>query len=508
MIELILITSLCLIFINEKISNKAIVSVGIRTFQIVVSSYCLYRTSVGPSAAFLGTENPSILFFFIGSALVSFDIERLSYKRHVKELIFLLTTILLISSNLGVVVLTTLLICIVYILERRTYFIDYISLLIISLIGLIYFSELSSTVLTIKDSYYLYLTEVSELIFYPLITLFVLVEFSRLNGLKRNISTVLILVPMTLAYKFKLANNFEQDLATVMSPIFLFTIFLKARNPLRGKSLSHSINYLLVISLFTSFTYLVIEYYESSIATSLLIIAIFTIYRELSNLFTREVELKKITACFALFNLAAIPLSFSGLALIDILSLTKDMSVFFYLIVAMIISLVTFSFTLKSLGDDLYVNLLEGSNKVKIATASLFITSLTLIFLNLSHYLASQRNTKLLETLIFGNKVDMFASGLLNYNLMFIIFLIGAVVIGYFVKVVDNKLSWKVSFRLDEVLRSISLNKIELRSVATKESKVESILEDERNEVEISSFKVSFYILSIFLIISLIIIEL
>lgn len=507
MLELILVTSIFLIILNKKISNKYI-TVAVRSIQIIVSTYCISKNIFGPGAATLGAVETSSLMFFIVSVMFSFDIERLDYQRHIKELLFLLISIFLISSQLSVIILTTLFILTTYIYKRKSYFIDYISLSIISLITLIYFSELSTTVLTIKDSYYLYLTNISEIIFYPLILLFVVIEFTRLWGIKRSISTILTVLPLIFAYKFKLANNIEDVIIMVLAPAYLASIIVLARKVLITKSVSRSINYLFLVCLFTSFIYLACGQYESAIVSAIIFSLILTIYREASSFLEKEKELQKIFSCFALINFAALPLSFSGLALIDVISLVSNIPIYVYLIIGMIVSVITFSFTLKSNTDDLYVNLLESSNKMKITTVSLFIVSLLLIFMNLSKFLVSIENTKKLENLLFSNIVEVKSNAVFNYNLNFIIFLITVVVIGYLVKTITHKVSWKMAFKLDEILRNFSFNKYLVRVSSFQSNRIKIESPRERSEIEVSSFKVSFFILTIFLIISLIIIEL
>ncbi|GEM_PF-4063795 len=507
MFELILITSLCLILIDRKLTNKMI-PIAIRALQIIISSYCIYKNNMGPSANILGSESVSTLLFFLVSVLFSFDIERLKYRRYFKELLFLLTAIIITTNSLPVVVVTTLFVITIFISKRRKYFIDYISLFLLSLISLIYFSELSTTVLTVKDSYFLYLTEVSEMIFYPLIVLFVFVEFCRLWGMKRDVSTILTVVPLIFAYKFKLANSFEQDLSMLVGSLYLIYILMMARKVLNSKSIKESLKYLLSISLFTSFAYFTLGKYETSLTFTLSLMFIFTLYREAMNFFSNETEVKKVITFFSLINLSAIPLSFSGLGIIDALSLAGGPAVFSYLIIAMIASVITLAFTLKKYGDDLFVNLLEGTSKVKVVTVILFITSLMLIFSNLSQYLANKNNVMRLESLLFGSQFDMIKNTGFNYNLIFILFLIGVIVIGYLVRNISDKLSWRVAFNFDEAIRSISLKEIKVKQAALKENSVESVVKNERSEIEISSFKVSFLILTTFLIISLVIIEL
>ncbi|PIK14366.1 hypothetical protein [Halobacteriovorax sp. JY17] len=505
MFELIILISMALVVMSKKITNKYVPIFG-RLLQMVISIYCLSSGKLGLGANLLGFEETSSLIYIFTIALISFDLDINLKDIKIREILFLCSNALLLSDQISTILITIFLILLIYLTTRRAYLIDYISIFIFSLISLIYYAELSTTILTLKDSYYLYLTPTSEYLFFPLLIAFCFIEYMRLWGNLRRISTLLVVTPLFLIYKLKLANNIDTQVALFLLPLFLLPILGECCKLFKKKTISYAINILFQTSLMASFTYVLFAKYELAIVSSLVLLLILTIYSVMKKMVERNERI--IITYFTLINLAAIPLSYSGLLFIDLISLSGNFVVTISLLVGALVSWIIFGFVIRKHSDELFINVLESTFEVKLTTGLAFILTILIIFFNLSLFVSSEKNGYKLMQVLFHTKEKVAEVGLLSYNLNFIIYILLFVVVGYFLKVIDERKAWRGAFVLNEAVKSVTPSRIEVINTL-KISKEKDTLNKVNfsTEGQTSSFQISFYILILFLIVSLAIIE-
>ncbi len=505
MFELIILISVALILISKKITNKYVPICG-RLLQIAISIYCLSSDKLGFSANALGFDESFSLIYFVTIALISFDLDLNLKNIQMRELLFLSSNALLLSNQISTILVSVFLVLFIYLIIRRAHFVDYISIFIFSLISLIYYAELSTTVLTLKDSYYLYLTQASEYLFFPLIIAFCFIEYTRLWGRLRRISTLLVMLPLFLIYKLKLANNIDTQAVLFLLPLFLLPILGECCKLFKEKTISYAINILFLISLMGSFTYVLFTKYELAIVSSLVLLFVSTIYSAMEKMGRRDERI--IVTYFTLINLAAIPLSYSGLLFIDLISLSGNIVIILSLLAGALISWVIFGFVIRKHSDELFINVLESTFEVKLTTGLVFLLTILIIFFNLSLFVSSEKYSYKLMQVLFDTKEKIVEVGILSYNLNFIVFILLFIVAGYFIKVIDERKAWRGAFVLSEAVESVKPSRIEVtKTLKISKEKHRTKEVNLSTEERTSSFQTSFYILILFLIVSLAIIE-
>lgn len=507
MLELVLLLSILLVVISGRVKNRYIQPV-LRAVQILYATYCLSFDSIGPAAKLLSFSNELPLLYFFIITIISCELETLDMKKWLRESIFLLSNILILSSSLAVFIVAVVLTLSIYLVNRKSYLIDYISVFIVGIISLIYFSELSETVLTTTDSYYLYLRPSSGKVFFPLLLIFALVEFMRLYGYKRNISSVLTIIPMILVFKLKHSNEVIDNAQSCFLLLFLLPVVKSGSQLIRNRSIGYSVKTLFLTSLMGSFCYLLLEKYELALTSTLIQLTVLAIYINTSRLKIKEAGVGNIIIYFTIFNLAALPLSYSGLMFIDLSSTTQSIFTYFTLILGAIISWAICGFVIRKNSDELYVNVLEATTRVKLFSVVGVLLSLLITFMSLSIFVSGPESSQKLMQLIFQTKETPIEEGFMSYNLTFIVYLIIFVILGYLIKTVSMNHAWRVAFILSEFVDQLKFSKLK-RPSSSDLKRVREPLGYRKVESggHISSFQLAFYIFIIFIITSLAIIE-
>jgi hypothetical protein len=191
-----------------------------------------------------------------------------------------------------------------------------------------------------------------------------------------------------------------------------------------------------------------------------------------------------------------------------VLSASSSVVGYISLFVFAILSLVILCFTVKTKNDEIFLNILESSMKIKVTALLALLTTIIIIILSLSGYVVGINSSQKLMVLLFSIDPRVVPSGILSYNLNFILFLVISVLTGYAVRIIGKDHFWQIGKKLEFFINNISSSKVyfEIREENKKQQKqIEKVTLSDEGQV--SSYTVSFIILSLFLVISLAIIE-
>jgi len=505
MLETLIISSTLLVVLSERVKFNFFVP-AVRLIQILVTSYCLYSGKLGFLGEILKLSVPTLMFYILPMMLISISLEMSKFRSIFKEVLFLLFTLVVASTSISTILASYFVISLVLISERKSFLIDYIALLFLSIISMIYFSEIATTVPTTKDVYYIFSNPILDKVFYPLLMLFVCFEVSRLWGYKRELLVFTGLMPFILLFRLQNANYLDESI-TYFSIVLLVFIFWKLRKIIKDTSIDYTVNFLLEISLFFSIFYFQIQMYDWGVSTALVTFCIYIIYKIVNHYLNHDEEIKKIVIVFALFNLSCIPISSVGLKAIDVLSRSEDVLSYFILIVGICLSIFALGNVAKRFFDELHFNILEASARVKTITFSLVVISLLLVPIDLTYYFAGTSSS---HSALFNKMIGQVDSTFLSFNLNFLLILFATCCFGYLMKIMPLSTLWRLSFKVDELINALSVNIALKTNKRPSLQRVDSKVEEVQSEgiLKTSSYTIAFYILVFFLIISLIIIEL
>lgn len=506
MLELVICLSIFLIFSNMKYSNKYIF-IGVRITQMITVIYCLTNNHNGYLGNLYSLGGEFKIFSILLISLFAIDIEMKSMKRPLKEVLLILASVLILTQNLSIVIISSFSLILIKLLNRKSYVLDYISLSAFSIFSMIFFSELQSTVNLTSDGYYLFLSNISENIFYPLLVIYACLELSKLWGYKRNISVLYSLIPFLLMFKFKMAFSLDQEVINLLSTVLTLSLVFKLKKIITDNRFRNIINLLFESMIIINFIYMAYGQFEVSLVNTLIISFIYTLYSLLEKVFKTDVDISKINKSLSLMNLSFLPLSVSGLISIDLLVQSEEPTMYIVILCNIILSFLVILFTIKTNSEKLFVNLLEASNKLKIVISGLIILSITLIYINMSPFLSGKENARILMVKLFDSEIIKFNESFLSYNFTFLLLLIFALIVAYLIKLMKPGLVWRMGFNL------VEYTKFQKHVVRSRNNKL--IENNKRSypsvnlgfDTEVSSYKVSFYILIIFLVLSLVIIE-
>lgn len=449
---------------------------------------------------------PTILIL----VLSSFEFERIKVKRWVKELLFFTMMVFVTSKLLIIAVISSLVLVILIMVSQRVRFIDFISIALMLLISVVYFSELASTVHSISDKYYIFFTTYSEIIFQNLLILFFIVQSIKTWGMKRTTLITPILISLILLLKFKNAFN-EIEMLKQLAPMFFVAVALFSfKKFLISKSIASAVNCLFSFALFVPLLNVVNLRFEVALA-SLLLSSILLYSLRLINIkrVSRGSELRPVLIFANLLNLSAFPLGLNGLSLIDMMATSGDIITIITSLVVITISWIVLYISFVDFQEGIKFNIWDVDNLIKTITFFVIVFNLYLIYINLSPLLVgSDGGWKIVkfidpDFIITSNLKETY-----RHNLIFVSSIILFSLFIYGMKLLNFNSIWRIKFNF---INKFSLSgktwKLKRHTIPSENLSFNRVVSAIDTIGQTSSYQISLILFVLYLIISLVFLE-
>ena len=507
MIEIIITLSLVTLFL-EKFSPKYWIPYLIKSIQILIMIIATSFSVPSIINDILNLSVPSTIVSICIFILIALEVEHFNIKRWIKEVLFVASFCLLLTSSVSVSLLLILCIQTLLMVTKKNTFLDFVLYFLYSSVFCLYFAELSTTFINISDRYIVYYTELAENIF-PVLALLILPITLVVTWNKNRSSSVLpLIVSIMLMIKIKFALV-ENDLIVIWSMLFI-TLYsvINFKTYLESKNISSAINVLFNISLVPIFlNALMLNFEMALIALVISSILLYSVRMYNVSKFQSLMNYKTITIYATLFSLSAFPLSITGISFIDIVSSGKtNPAVLFMVVVNALISWIVFSFSFVRFRDTVSFNLFEASTRIQLFFAATLLAIFSLMFLNLPPELAGASQYYLLRNSFADCCSVLDSDNSFVFNITLILSLISFFLAFYGLSIFKYEKIWKYRFYF---LKKINTTKIQTNSIrrgrinTTKVNGLEAI-----NSIgQSSSYSVMIMVLLVFISLVIVLIE-